>query len=906
MTHLWNWRRLPALRWPFLAAVLLVLASPVSMAAQSITLEVQAHNTGRASFTGWSMEAEIAWGGVRRVVSLDNNGIDRWRGTIDGLPTQMVGVILRARGPGDGPPHLVYSGLEVLESGSNSLFYGMSGPPPGTARRRSMAASGPAIARRAEATALIGMSWWLVVLLGIVGLARRGKRRLRTGLDEAGWRFRGRWEPWMWFGLAGLWTWPAVRAGPGMLVGRHFDALGTIWTISAADRLLPHLTDAWTGWPAGVAYGTIDSFTLLPMAALLAPLGPVRLHGWLSVLGVATSAWAASAFARAAGAPRPWNLMAGVLFALSGLAANALLEGHIYHLLDPWLPLFAWCWWRATGTSGRMRDGVGAGVAFSLTLLTTAYLGVAAAVIALGFAAGALLTHARRFARPLLGFVLIALPVGLWLLSALASQADPVTQLPDGDTLRRASLTMTSIGLPTAEMDRVGHSWAMVLSPLVIAAMLVAPLLLPRESRWRTLVFTSVLALVLSMGPSLALGNDLGGPAIPSPLAWIWSLPGGAQLRFPGRIAWAFNLVGGVLAARVAAELAHRVGRPARWLLVAALFEALVLVALPARQVSRPTMTADLADSGTGPIFSLLPEATHPSGEADSWMGALDCLAQLSHGRPISGDCVRVPVRSGSGAALSRWVAGRILEGNGPAAWQHLRSQEFETLLWRPDWVHPTVAARVDSALAQLGAPARLGDAGWQLYDLSTSSAALSAVTLDASAAGILAAPSAALASAPAVDWRPTISLIVPQDAAAARYFARLKVGDAEPERVEFRDGLGVPGDVALDGVWEAQWRGSVTGLVTLALEQVRLGDTSVLWRGPVVPMPGLEDPLVFRVDGNGQEAAPILAALSLTASNQYSRAGWIHLGGVVIFGGLWLGWVVARRRQIVWPPPKS
>ena len=65
---------------------------------------------------------------------------------------------------------------------------------------------------------------------------------------------------------------------------------------------------------------------MLGLGVLLQWADPVRQHGWLQILGVASSAWAASAFARTVGATAPWNLLAGLGFA-PGLAANALLEG---------------------------------------------------------------------------------------------------------------------------------------------------------------------------------------------------------------------------------------------------------------------------------------------------------------------------------------------------------------------------------------------------------------------------------------------------------------------------------------------------------------------------------------------------------------------------------------------------
>ncbi|MFZ5475840.1 MAG: hypothetical protein ACOZNI_03620, partial [Myxococcota bacterium] len=169
--------------------------------------------------------------------------------------------------------------------------------------------------------------------------------------------------------LAIAWTWPAVVTDG--LVGRQPDAAGTAWFLSAAPRLAESLRDPLTGWPAGVEYGRPDSWTMIVLGALLDGASPARVHAWVGVLGVFASAWAAEGFARALGAKAPWSLVAGAAFAFGGLAGTAWLEGYTYHLADPWLPLFAWAWWRATSPDGRVVHGLAAAGAFLLTLWTT-------------------------------------------------------------------------------------------------------------------------------------------------------------------------------------------------------------------------------------------------------------------------------------------------------------------------------------------------------------------------------------------------------------------------------------------------------------------------------------------------------------------------------------------------------
>ena len=56
---------------------------------------------------------------------------------------------------------------------------------------------------------------------------------------------------------------PSVLAGPE-IVGRHFDALGTVWVIDAANRLGLDLHDPFSAWPSGATYSAIDSWLLIP------------------------------------------------------------------------------------------------------------------------------------------------------------------------------------------------------------------------------------------------------------------------------------------------------------------------------------------------------------------------------------------------------------------------------------------------------------------------------------------------------------------------------------------------------------------------------------------------------------------------------------------------------------------
>jgi hypothetical protein len=882
-----------------LLALLWLLGVPTAAAAQKVHIDLATPVSGPNLPIGWEFSAELLAGGERIARPLKKGAEGHFQAVfeVDGL--QRVGLLLRAESIDGGRPLLIHQGMEILSLGETTLHFALAPPspgtpPPGTAHRLSRAAEVPEIARWTEGVAALGVLWGIGVLVGVLGLVLRSRGRLQTALDDAGWGFHRVWEPLIWLGLSLAWTWPAALAGPGRLVGRHFDTQGTIWTIDAAPRLISGLADAATCWPLGAEYSNIDSFVLLPVAAALHWVGAVRLHAWLGILGVAATAWAASGMAQAMGARRPWSLIAGGIFAFSGLAASALLEGHVYHVMGPWLPLMVWALWRATDAEGRMLHGLLGGLCFALALLTTGYLGVAAALLSIGLLIGGIWTRRGAAALPTLGFVLIALPVGLAYLSMFAGGTDLVTGYSSPETLRIGSISMASIGLPTAEVDRVGHSWAMVLSPLGLVLALLAPRLLGADPRRLLLLLSGLLSLLLAMGPDLAVGSGSTDPLLPSPLGWVWDLPGGNYLRFPGRIAWAWNLVAGGLGALSAQAIASRVGRRARWLLLALLVEAFVLVGLPWRQVSRPAGAPELLRTASGPIFALLPEGTNPNGEADSWMSALSCLHQVDHGKPIADDCVTVPATGSPRVFLGRWVAARIIEGRGPAAWERLSELGFTNLAWFPDLVHPSTAQRIETALSELDEiPGQGGPGGGQVRLFQLPSAALTRTDLPDPEP----ATSIAIGQPVVEDWRPRISLYLPPELLGmGRYFVRIVSDGGEEKQLELKE-AGGPGDWKNDALLSTSGTVQVPGGAVLTLWSVHDGQETELWSGDVQPVAGPEDPLVFAVDPTGERAWPILAVMDSLGPEVRHKGGWIQLAGWTLFGLIFVLALKPRRR---------
>lgn len=531
--------------------------------------------------------------------------------------------------------------------------------------------------------------------------------------------------PWPWPGwltplvfgvLAVCWTWPAAVAGDTLLVGRNFDLPGTLWFLDAIPRLGLDLDDPLTGHPEGHAYGRPDSFTLFLLGPLGGLLGVGRLHGLLQVLGVTASAWAAEAFAREVGARAPWSLLAGLGFAFGGLASTVLLEGHVYHLLDPWLPLFGLCWWRATRPGGTALQGALAGLLFGLTLLSSGYLGIAGAVVAVGLALGGLSRWAvdRRAGgeaawalpwRPLLAAAaVVALFAVPYALQFLASEGQDITDYQRFGVSRREFLRTRSADLvrlagPTWSLDTYDHSNAMTLSATVLALVMVAPWVLRGRRGWGTLLGTALAGLVLPMGTELG-SPELG--TVPLPLSLVADTALSEFIRFPMRLGWGWMLCGSVLAAWTASRLASSVGRPVLVLLPLALVEVYVIHDLPDRQRSQLAAVPSAYAAQEGAILDLYPEAPAREYELNAWFAAWACYYQTGHGRPIADDCVGTHSMRNPRIDKERQLVAALLQGDAAGVRRLARGWGFATLALHADLYPPGDRARLMAVLSQL------------------------------------------------------------------------------------------------------------------------------------------------------------------------------------------------------------
>ncbi len=830
----------------------LLVATPAqaapALAEDSTRLRVEVVAPASEPLDGLRLDAR--WLGEERSLELRDDGAapdktagdGTWSGELTGDWVRLLPVELYAEVAGSS--QLAYQGIERVGGGAHAMAFALEHSRPAQARRLSRAGTADQVAATEATRTGVGLAWVLALVLG-VGIALRRSKAGGGGAPAASaWRWPTGSVPALWLLLALVWTWPAALAGGELAVGRHFDLPGTLWSISAAGRLVPDLLDPLTAWPLGGDYRRFDSYTLLPLAWLYGG-DPARLHGWLQIVGVASSGWAAQHFARGIGARAPWDLLGGVLFALSGLAANGLLEGHVYLLLNPWLPLFGLAWWRATGPAGTPRQAAAAGVFFVLTLLTSAYLGVAAAVLALAFFGAGWWREGNRIWRvawPAAVIVgIVAVPYALPFLGASGSASgrdDPLA-------IQLASAHLVALSAPTPEIDRAAHSLSLALSGVMVALLAASGALLQRRQRWGVLALGAVLCLVLAMGPTLAPGPH--GRWLPLPGGLLSGLPGGDFLRFPARLGWGALLCGAGLAALAGTALEQRLGPKSRVLVLLALVEAVVLVGMPARQGHLSTVTSSAYAVVDGPILDLFPEGLDSGGELESWTTGLACLAQLQHRRPISDDCVATPVDNGPRYQLGRWLTARLLSGEGEQAGQALATLGFAGVAVHADLFSRGDLRRMWPGLAGWDPrPVEGRDGGERLivFRVPTDTGGLSkeaawALREDLVASAIGSGPGKGASSL-------RVEVVIPAARQERSYHVLVKQPDAPARTLVIQNTGSAPDDLPGDRVWVGWLDQPLTGPVELELVVEEDDVDHVAWSGPV-QLQGGNERVVFR-----------------------------------------------------------
>lgn len=473
-----------------------------------------------------------------------------------------------------------------------------------------------------------------------------------------------------------VWSYPLVTLDLGTLPSRWFDAWPALWLLGRAPTIGLDLAHPASAWPLGELLTRADSYVLLALGWVtggrLDPTVTVRL---LTLLGPAVNAFAAERCAGGGyGVPRPWSLLAGLAYGFSGIAGVALLEGHVYHLLNPWLPMLWWAWRRgmiaARPGGGGILESLGwgllVGVAFALSLATTAYFGVFATLL-LGMLT---VTGGTRGLRLWPGLLVIAVPaVALYVAGFVQGGgfADP-SGGPDL-FLREGTTTLGGLLGLTSAADAYGHSLAAPLAWAPFWLLLLSPVLLDQRSGWRVPAAVAVLALLGTLGRDIVL---LPGVALVHlPLDLLARVPGVAFFRFPIRLAWVYGLCGGVVASRVLATLAEQVPRPAAWgLLLFAAVDGVVGVDLAGREGAQPVEVPSAygtAPEGLAVLDLWGMPADGSDGEIEAWVRGLGCWYQARHGRPILELCIGTGVQSPR-EQVQAWLFHHLDDESEPAA----------------------------------------------------------------------------------------------------------------------------------------------------------------------------------------------------------------------------------------------
>ncbi len=471
--------------------------------------------------------------------------------------------------------------------------------------------------------------------------------------------------------LSAFWTWPLCLDPGRLYLSRQHDHYGMIWVAHAAGEYGLNLGTTALRWPLGKQLILLDSFIWAFIARLThAWLDPVLLLSLFTLLGPVLSAWAAERYAaRGLGAAWPFSLLAGACFGFGGIAASAILDGHIYFLLVPWLPLLALHWGRATSASGRIADGLLAGVWWILCLLTSGYLGIDATLVVVVFLLGALFRRRLRW-RAILAAAALALPAGIAFLAFVAGgrpQREETAVHADAaqKVMEAGSADLANLVAWFPEADLLQNSLTPVICMTALVLALLAPRVLGQDPGWRAALAAGLLALLLAFGPTFRLVESpegLGPPWLLRPLCWAML---GDWFHFPARLLWVTNLMLGAVAAAVLTRLGRRAGwtRPA--LLALGFTEVLLGTGLRQRLALEPTGIPSAYESlpRDGALLEFVPDFHQQLAFSPFYFQVmmLHCTYQRAHDLPLFNDCISPAKAHRTQLVVGDWFQARLL-----------------------------------------------------------------------------------------------------------------------------------------------------------------------------------------------------------------------------------------------------
>jgi hypothetical protein len=505
--------------------------------------------------------------------------------------------------------------------------------------------------------------------------------------------------------LSAAWSWPWAAFDGTSFPTRQFDLFGVLWVIENARDLLWDLRSSVSAVPHGEDVSRLDTWVLAALGVVGGGLDPLRLVQALVLAGPVVSAYAAERCAHAGlGVPRPWSLVAGFIYGFNGLGTTALLEGHVYYLLAPWLPLLVWALLAATGPGAQVRHGALAGAAWAMALLTSAYLGIAATilVVALGVRGWWVRVDRGPLRRAAVGAAAVGVPIGslytlVFLRGSGAVASDPATVLAGG------SATLATLATWSFDSDLADHSIAAPLGFAALSLLAAAPRVLAWSQGWRTFAGLAAGSVLLALGPAIQVGMGGIGTWYQVDLRGAGAVFG--LLHFPVRLLWIWYLCAGLVAARVVAQLAGEVG-PRAWALVALVgADIFVTSGFPLRtgavRADVPSVYEALPPDAT--ILDLAAEDPHPGSGIDLWMRRLACYYQIRHGRPLVERCLG-PHGAPSTEGTERALRTALLDGGDARA--TLRDAQIGGVVVHLDLFRPEERSRILHGLTKaLGPP---------------------------------------------------------------------------------------------------------------------------------------------------------------------------------------------------------
>ncbi len=526
--------------------------------------------------------------------------------------------------------------------------------------------------------------------------------------------------------LSVAFSWPLATNPLGMHLSPHFDMYSLAWLVGAASSVDVHLHTNVSAWPVGESLVRADSFVLLGMARVLAPLlGPTFPIAVCALLGPVFSAWAAERMAaRALGATWPASLIAGAAFGFSGLMGTALLEGHVYAMLLPWLPFLAWKGLDATRPGGTARDAAWAGVWWVLCLLTSAYSGIAATLL-VGVVAVAALARGALTRRVALCFAAVAGAGGGAYTLVFATGG--AAQRLDRPELRPAirvvmdsgSTHLDTLAAWTPTSDLFGHSITPSIGFTTLVLVLYAPWLLRGTAGWRTLSAAGVIALTASFGPYLMV-LDHGRTVVPWVLFPLGDFAPATFFRFPARLMTLAALgLGGVAAVGVTRIARHR-PRVALAIVGLSLLDPLVQTVIWARGTRVPfsAPSAYLAAPANRAVLDLVPTFLGQVADLDLLVNNLTCAYQIGHRRPILSQCLGTGAEAGPRPRVTGWLVQELNQGS-PGAAGALGSLGIGAVAFHPDLFSGSDRSRLSEALVvALGEPVEASVDGGERIEL--------------------------------------------------------------------------------------------------------------------------------------------------------------------------------------------